>query len=343
VLDGPISVGGWSPGNYGGRYSGRVTLTTALAKSLNSVPVRLMVDIGRPAIIKTAHDVGIQGELETWPPMVLGTSSLKLMDVTRGYATFAGGGKLSEPYTILEIRRPNGDVIYDRAKFAKPPKQVVPEEKIAELNSMLKEVVKHGTARKADLGFTPQGGKTGTNQSYRDAWYIGFTAHNVTGVWVGNDDFSPMRNVTGGLFPAAAWKRIMEVAEVGEKPASLAGIPLDDTYAVAATEPDTALVPDDETGIVTIDTGNPPASAGGVAVVLNDMFSLFEKKPVKKAAKPADTKVAKTQDETLVLPGANADVDSESSFMKELFVPVEPQKKKKKKKSIVKKILNVFD
>ena len=137
----------------------------------------------------------------------------------------------------------------------------------------------------------------------------------------------------------------MEVAEAGEKPASLAGIPLDDTYAVAAAEQsaDGVLVPDDETGIVTIDTGTPAASAGGVAVVLNDMFSLFEKKPVKKAAKPKNTKVAKTQDETLVLPGANADVDSESSFMQELFVPVEPQKKKKKKKSVVKKILNVFD
>jgi penicillin-binding protein 1A len=266
-----------------------------------------------------------------------------LMDVTTGYATFAGGGKLAEPYTILEIRRPNGDIIYDRAKFAKPQKQVVPEEKIAELNSMLKEVVKNGTARRADLGFTPQGGKTGTNQSYRDAWYVGFTAHNVTGVWVGNDDFSPMKRVTGGLIPAPAWKRIMEVAEAGEKPASLAGIPLDDTYAVAAAAPDGVLVPDEESGIVTLDTGSSPRTAEGVAVVLNDMFSLFEKKPVKKVAKPKNTKVVKAQDETLVLPGANADVDSESSFMEDLFIPVEPQKKKKKKKKSILKKLNPFD
>ena len=209
----------------------------------------------------------------------------------------------------------------------------------------MKEVVKHGTARKADLGFAPQGGKTGTNQAYRDAWYIGFTAHNVTGVWVGNDDFTPMRQVTGGLIPAPAWKRIMEVAEAGEQPTSLAGIPLDDTYAVAAAEqsPDGVLVPDHETGIVTIDTGSTPAAAGGVAVVLNDMFSLFEKKPAKKAAKPKNTKVAKTQDETLVLPEANADVDPESAFMQELFVPVEPQKKKKKKKMSILKKLNPFD
>jgi penicillin-binding protein 1A len=341
VVDAPVSVGGWSPGNYSGKYGGRMTLTTALAKSYNSVPVRLMVDIGRPAIIKTAHDVGIQGELETWPPMVLGTSSLTLMDVTRGYATFAAGGKLTEPYTILEIRRPNGDIIYDRSKFAKPQKQVVPEEKIAELNSMLKEVVKSGTGRRADLGFTPQGGKTGTNQAYRDAWYIGFTAHNVTGVWVGNDDFTPMNKVTGGLVPAPAWKQIMEVAEAGQQPASLAGIPLDDTYAVAAVEQpqNSTLLANDETGIVTIDTGSTPANADSVAVVLNDMFSLFEKKKEKKkVAKPKATVVAKRLDEMLVLPGANADVDSERSFIESLFIPFEPQKKKKKKKSILNNI-----
>src|SRR4029079_18776896 len=138
---------------------------------------------------------------------------------------------------------------------------------------------------------------TGTNQAYKDAWYIGFTAHNVTGVWVGNDDSTPMNKVTGGLVPAPAWKRIMEVAEAGEKPASLAGIPLDDTYTVAAAEQpeNTTLVPDEETGSVTIDTGNSPVNAEGVAVVLNDMFSLFEKK--KEPKKEAKPKVVKTVDE----------------------------------------------
>ena len=336
VLDAPVSVGGWSPGNYSGKYGGRVTLTQALAHSYNSVPVRLMMDIGRPAIIKTAHLVGIQGELETWPPMVLGTSALTLMDMTHGYSTFASGGKLNTPYAILEIRRPNGDVIYDRAKFAKPPQQVVPEEKIAELNSMLKEVVKSGTGRKADLGFAPQGGKTGTNQAYRDAWYIGFTAHNVTGVWVGNDDFTPMNKVTGGLIPAPTWKQIMDVAEAGEKPASVAGIPLDDTYTVAAaTKAADAPLVNDETGAVTVDTGAPTTNADGVAVVLNDMFSLFEKKKLqKKATKPQDAAAAQVPDETLVLPSANADAQSEKSFLDNLFIPDEPPKKKKKKKSV---------
>ena len=94
-----------------------------------------------------------------------------------------------------------------------PAPQVESPEVIADMNVMLGAVVKSGTARRADLGFAPQGGKTGTNQGYRDAWYVGFTAHNVTGVWVGNDDFSPMNKVTGGRIPAPLWKSITEVAE----------------------------------------------------------------------------------------------------------------------------------
>jgi penicillin-binding protein 1A len=361
VLDAPVSVGNWSPKNYTAGYSGRVSLVYALAHSLNSVTVRLMLDVGRPAIIATAHLVGIQGELETWAPMVLGTSSLTLMDLTHGYSTFAAGGKLSPTYTVLEIRRPNGDVIYDRQKFAKPAEQVVPEEKIAELNSMLREVVKSGTARKADLGFAPQGGKTGTNQSYRDAWYVGFTAHNVTGVWVGNDDFTPMEKVTGGLIPAPTWKRIMEVAEAGLQPASVAGIPLDDTYtAVASVEPDIKLQPvvDETSGVatdpasaatgtdtttdgaadtsadVTTDT-NAATNGDGVAVVLNDMFSLFEKDKAPK--RPAKVKRVKAQDQPLVLPRANTVKNDDGTFqsnggtfLDSLFGSSAPKKKRKK-------------
>ena len=234
VVDSPVTIGNWSPRNYTEKYAGRTTLANALARSYNSIPVKLLLAVGKRSIIKTAHDVGLEGAIDTWPPMVLGTSSLSLLDITRGYATFAGGGRLAQPYAITEIRRPNGDVIYDRASMTEPSPQVVPEEKIAELNSMLGMVVKQGTARSADLGFAPQGGKTGTNQSYRDAWYIGFTAHYVTGVWVGNDDFSPMEKVTGGMVPAPTWKRIMNVAEKNETPMGLAGLPLDKTYTAIA-------------------------------------------------------------------------------------------------------------
>ena len=342
VLDAPVSVGNWSPGNYSDKYAGRITLTTALAKSYNSVPVRLMIDIGRKPIIETAHLVGIKGKLETWAPMVLGTSALSLLDVTTGYATFAGGGKLARPYTVLEIRRTNGDVIYQRAEdVVDAPPQVVPEEKIAELNSMLMQVVKAGTGRRADLGFAPQGGKTGTNQSYRDAWYMGFTAHNVTGVWFGNDDFTPMKEVTGGLVPAPTWKRIMLVAEEGQKPEGLAGIPLDDSYAqVAVITPADTLNAADEAVQVTEDQGD-------VTGVLDGMFSLFEEEQAAPAARPA---VAPPRSQVLVLPKSNTERDEKKkkSFIKSIFGGLagnnddDEEAKKDKKKKKKKKLLFSF-
>ncbi len=375
VVDSPVSVGNWAPRNYSEKYAGRTTLTNALAHSYNSIPVKLLLAVGKRAIIKTAHDVGIEGALDTWPPMVLGTSSLTLFDITHGYSTFAAGGKLSDPYTVLEIRRPNGDVIYDRFKVALPPTQVVPEETVADLNSMLRQVVKGGTARSADLGYAPQGGKTGTNQSYRDAWYIGFTAHNVTGVWVGNDDFSPMEKVTGGMIPAPAWKRIMNVAEQGETPMGLAGIPLDASYisvAEANTE-DTALqvasvalppAAEDtaagaaEAGVTTPDAPEPADAAPKAdADPLNNLFSLFEKSPAKpnqvaaprkaksktnvskrkRPAAPRRVVFADSADvfEPLILPRANTSRRSNASFIEGLFNIDSDRPRKKKRKKTI--------
>ncbi len=344
VHDGPVSVGGWSPRNYSGKYGGRTTLSTALAKSYNSVPVRIMKEIGRPAIIETSHLVGIRGELENWAPMVLGTSALTLLDLTTGYGTFAAGGKLTTPYTILEMRRANGDVIYRRSEDVKePPQQVVPEETIADLNSMLREVVKAGTGKRADLGFAPQGGKTGTNQGYRDAWYVGFTAHNVTGVWFGNDDFSPMNEMTGGLIPAPTWKSIMLVAEAGRIPEGLAGIPLDETYVPEAVVA-SAAVPDETDQAVVADTMPIEPEADDVSQVLKGMFSVFEeKKPVKKKkAKKAKTEVAEAKPKKPEVvaeaegvpepePEAAAEEDEES-LLDSIFGSGDSEKPKKKRK-----------
>jgi penicillin-binding protein 1A len=363
VTDSPVSVGNWSPGNYNDKYKGRVTLSYALAHSLNSVPVRLMLDVGRKEIARITHLVGIEGALDTYPPMVLGTSSLTLLDLTRGYATFAAGGKLAQPHAVLEIKRPNGDVIYDRARDETPREQVVPEEKVAELNSMLKEVVKSGTARKADLGYAPQGGKTGTNQSYKDAWFVGFTAHYVTGVWVGNDDSTPMEKVTGGLVPAPTWKKIMDVAEQGLTAESVAGIPLDDTYtAVAAAQPEQAAPPSDEVAAddatlaaqaeaAPVDPAQP--SPAGVAVVLNDLSSLFENEQAPDAAAAAAPRKKRTpkqraqprqrvveyqpQDQAfqpLELPRANTRAKSSDNFLDGLFNLGDKPRKKRKRKSI---------
>jgi penicillin-binding protein 1A len=236
VVDGPVSIGGWSPKNYTLKYAGRTTLTNALAQSYNSIPVKIMIEIGRKAILDTAHAAGIQTELENWAPTVLGASALSLLDLTTGYATFAAGGLVAAPYAILEIKRPNGDILYDRWKVAQPRERAFPEEKVAELNEMLHAVVTRGTGRRAFLGYAPQGGKTGTNQAYRDAWYIGFTGHYVTGVWFGNDDFTSMNKMTGGVLPAMTWKRVMDVAEESKVAIGLPGIPLTEEYAIWVAE-----------------------------------------------------------------------------------------------------------
>jgi penicillin-binding protein 1A len=334
VVDGPVSIGNWSPQNYTRSYAGRTTLSNALAQSYNSVPVRLSIDTGRKFIIETARAAGITGELETWAPMVLGTSSLTLLDLTTGYATFANAGKQAEPYAVLEIRKPNGDVIYNRSANAPPQRQTLPEEAVADLNSMLSAVVKSGTGRRADLGFAPQGGKTGTNQGYRDAWYIGFTANNVTGVWVGNDDFSPMKEVTGGRIPAPAWKRIMEVAEAGLAPKSVAGIPLDGSYtAVAVAAQPTPLQPGaDESPDVT-----QVAVDGDAKDILDGMIALFQKQPAGRRktglgslqGRKKSGKLARNRG--LVLPKANTNRDSSGKFLESLF---SPKKKKSRKKQL---------
>ncbi len=337
VLDGPVSYGNWAPKNYAKGYAGRVTLTSALAHSYNSIPVKILIDVGIKPIVKAAHDMGIRGDLETWAPMVLGTSSLTLLDLTTGYATFAGGGKLASPYAVLEIRKPTGEVIYAREKNAVPPQQVESVETISDLNSMLGAVVKAGTARKADLGYAPQGGKTGTNQSYRDAWFIGFTAHNVTGVWVGNDDFSPMNEVTGGRIPAPLWKSIMEVAEQGLQPEGLAGLPLDDSYiklesAAPAVEAPAAST--DETPDATVDTAVATTGDPGQDV-LNGMLNLFEKKApltsnkLKKKKSPRARRKLADGDTTLQLPEANAERAPKRKFLDSLFGS--PERKKKPK------------
>lgn len=336
VVDGPVSIGNWAPKNYSGGYAGRVTLKSALAHSYNSIPVKILIDVGNNAIIQAARDMGIQGNLETWAPMVLGTSALTLLDLTTGYATFAAGGNQAAPFAVLEIRKPSGELIYNRSTNASPPLQVESPEVIADMNVMLGAVVKEGTARRADLGYTPQGGKTGTNQGYRDAWYVGFTANTVTGVWVGNDDFSPMNEVTGGRIPAPLWKSITDVAEKDFKPKELVGLPLDGSYTqVAAVEPVQTAAVSDESPDATVATAAATPSDDPAQDVLNGMFNLFDKKPairnnkvVKRKANRA-TRKQRGQNAALQLPRANARRAPKRNFLDSLFRPSEQRKKRK--------------
>jgi penicillin-binding protein 1A len=213
VSDGPVSWGNWSPKNYGRGYAGRVTLTTAFVKSINTVPVRLAKDkLGIPAIKAMAEAMGVESPLESHKTMVLGTSGMTVMDQATGYNTLADGGFAGTRHAITQLSTRTGDVFYDYDRDAPKPKRVVSEKAMAEMNTMLAQVPEIGTARRAQIPGIRVAGKTGTTQSYRDAWFVGFTGNYTAAVWMGNDDFHPTRNMTGGSLPAMTWQRLMEYA-----------------------------------------------------------------------------------------------------------------------------------
>ncbi|MHA1523003.1 MAG: transglycosylase domain-containing protein, partial [Alphaproteobacteria bacterium] len=190
VLDAPICIRNWCPKNYSRRHRGRITLKTALTKSINVIPVRLAQSFGRKKIAANARKLGIRTQLRLNASMPLGTNEVTVLDMTGAYATFANGGLRATPHAVVDIRTQDGKLIYEHASEVPVQKRIVKAETIAQLDSMLANVVLAGTARRAQLGFTPAAGKTGTTQAYRDAWFMGFTGTLVTGVWMGNDNFS---------------------------------------------------------------------------------------------------------------------------------------------------------
>jgi len=212
VLDAPINIGGWSPRNYGRSYRGPVTLLTALTRSINVIPVRLAQRIGRDKIVETAKKVGIRSEMVITRSLPLGTTEVTVLDMAGAYTVFANGGHRATPFGIIEIRNSRGEIIYNHNEDGPKPEQIIPQKYIANLNQMLTNVVENGTGRRAKLDFTVAGGKTGTTQAYRDAWFMGFTGKYVGGVWFGNDDFTSTRRMTGGSLPAMTWKQFMVVA-----------------------------------------------------------------------------------------------------------------------------------
>ena len=213
ISDGPVSWGNWSPKNYGRGYAGRVTLTTAITKSINSVPVRLAKDyLSIPVIKAEAIAMGVESPLEDHKTMVLGTSGMTVMDQATGYNTLADGGFAGTRHAITQLMTRSGQVFFDFERDGPKPKRVVSEKAMSEMNSMLVQVPEIGTARRAALPNIRSAGKTGTTQSYRDAWYVGFTGNYTAAVWLGNDDFHPTRNMTGGSLPAMTWQRLMEYA-----------------------------------------------------------------------------------------------------------------------------------
>jgi penicillin-binding protein 1A len=217
--DAPLDVKGWKPENYSHEYFGAVTLTQGLALSLNTVAVRLGLEVGAKNVVRTAHRLGISSKLDANASIALGTSEVSLTELVGAYAPFANGGMGVSPHVVTRIRTSEGKVLYARA--ADQLAQVIEPRNVAMMNTMMQETLLSGTARKAEIPGWMAAGKTGTSQDFRDAWFIGYTANLVTGVWLGNDDNSPTKKATGGGLPVEVWTRFMRAAHQGVPVASL--------------------------------------------------------------------------------------------------------------------------
>ncbi len=220
--DKPIAVKGWKPENYSHEYFGPVPLTKALALSLNTVSVRLTLEFGPTAVMRTAHRLGIASKLEPNASLALGTSEVSVLELVGAYATFANGGMAVTPHVIERVRSAAGKLLYEHKDDNLG--RIIETPYVGMMNTMMQQTLLIGTAKKAELPGWQAAGKTGTSQDYRDAWFIGYTGHLVTGVWLGNDDSSPTRKATGGGLPVEVWSRFMKAAHQGVPVVGLPGI-----------------------------------------------------------------------------------------------------------------------
>ena len=212
VNDQPIRIGNWSPRNYSGRFNGEMSLSNAVAQSTNTVAVALADQVGRDNVARTARRLGVTSRIGLEPSMALGAVEVSPIDMAQAYDAFANGGKRVRAFGISRIRTPQGRIIYQRANREAGPVQAISNPYLYYLNQMLRGVMTSGTGRSAAIAGRDTAGKTGTTSDYKDAWFVGYTGGFVTAVWVGKDDNSPMRGVTGGSSPAAIWKGFMEAA-----------------------------------------------------------------------------------------------------------------------------------
>lgn len=216
--DAPIVIGDWAPGNYKDEFYGLVSLGTAFAKSLNMVAIQVALEVGGNAVIELARRLGVESPLANYRSLALGAQELTLMELTSAYGALASGGKRLEPHGIAQIRRANGEVVWT---WSGEREQVLDPRTVRLMNELTTRVVSAGTGTRARVEGRAIGGKTGTSNGYRDAWFVGYTPGFVAGVWFGNDNFSPMLKVTGGNLPAMAWRDFMETALQSIPPAPL--------------------------------------------------------------------------------------------------------------------------
>ena len=208
--DKPVRFGLWAPTNYEPGYRGPMTVANALALSINTIAAQLASEVGTPKIAEIAHRFGLKS-IPDDPNLsvALGSYEVNLLELAGGYQVFQQGGVRSEPYLIDQIATTRGDVLYSHVASAGAPVYDVAH--AGDMVRMMEGVITHGTATRAAFG-RPAAGKTGTTQNWRDAWFMGFTPDWMCGVWIGNDDNTPMNKITGGAIPAEIWRKMMLLA-----------------------------------------------------------------------------------------------------------------------------------
>ena len=209
IVDGPICIGNWCPQNYGHSYAGSVTLTQAIVRSINTIPVRLSImlgdgnpKLGRAKIVQTAQRMGLRSPLTDSPSLPIGAAEVNVLEHTVAYATFPNLGRAVAPHAIVEVRNGAGEVVWRFDRDGPKPEQVLRPQVALDMAQMMNKVVEEGTGKRAILDGIKAAGKTGTTNGYRDAWFVGYTGNLVCGVWFGNDDYSPTNRMTGGALPA---------------------------------------------------------------------------------------------------------------------------------------------
>jgi penicillin-binding protein 1A len=246
IDDSPVALEGWHPVNFNGEYRGQITLRTALTHSSNMAAIQLMQAVGEARVVEAANRLGVLSVRDVGPTLALGTSETTLLEMTAAFAVLANGGYAVVPEVVERIRDSDGRILFERSKGQ--GLRVVSARAVSAMNDMMNAVVAGGTGRAASLDLYPAAGKTGTSQQFKDAWFIGYTAQWVGGVWMGNDNASPMRGVTGGSLPAEIWKELMLKAHEGRTPEPLPGTKLDPALLQRAAE---------EAGLADVPSRNP--------------------------------------------------------------------------------------
>ncbi|MGA8357735.1 MAG: penicillin-binding transpeptidase domain-containing protein, partial [Xanthobacteraceae bacterium] len=232
VDDSPVCIGNWCPHNYSGGYSGPVTLLEAITHSINVIPVKLSImlgkgnpKLGRAMIVQTARNFGINTPLPDTPSLPIGADGVNVLEHAVADATFPNLGRAVAPHAALEVRTDSGQLVWRFDRDGPKPRQVITPEVAVEMIKMQNSVVENGTGRRAQLDGVPTCGKTGTTNDWRDGWFVGYTGNFVGAVWMGNDDYSPTKRMTGGTLPAMTWHNIMAYAHQGVELRALPGLP----------------------------------------------------------------------------------------------------------------------